>query len=736
MILLLRNKFLVLGSLLTATGAVAQTGTLELGAGFSSEDSYRFGQYSGITSRGGFTVGGFRASSEASPDSARYWQVQGSDLGLETMALSARYGERGNYSVSLDFNQVPRYRFNDGRTPFEGSGTARQTLPGNWLGAGTVAGFTTLEDSVRQVNMDTRRERYRGGFTWQLSRSWELMSEFRHETKQGNETLGAIFGSTGGNPRGAVVARPLDYQTDEFTLGLSYGASRSQYNLSYSAMLFSNQNKALRFRNPFNNAGWAAGANFSDGAVGEIALEPDNKSHQLALSGVRTLGAATRLSGSLVATRLEQDDSYLPYSSALPVSYPLPRSDLDGRVNNLTGNLSFSTRLSRQASLRLHYNYRERDNRTPRDNYQRIAGDAELQHPLVSESTRVNRIYDLERHQYSADLSYRLGGGNRLSSGLEWQQTDRSMVDVATTDELSGFLKWDFSPSSFSSGWIRFERAAREASTYDSTVPFVSGHNPDYVATLVGNELFENDPLLRRYHLTDRDRDVVSGSLNFFPGEVVGVSILGKLVADDYPGTAVGISKSRNGNFAADLSISPGSNWTGSLYYNFDRFDNTNRGYTRLGSPFNTPFFPASARNPDLNWTVTTRDRVHTLGGGIDWELLQGRLQLSLDAAYTDANTQTSPASANAPLPVPGATADDALPDVTTRITSLTAQADYTLQPGRSLSVRYYHENFDSADWALDGIRIDSVANVLMLGTQSFNYSGDLLIISLMIDLN
>jgi len=714
----------------------AQINTIELGAGYSSEDSYRFGQYSGITSSGGFGVGGITLQSPDDAESSTYWRVNARDVGLETARLAASYGERGSHSLYLNFDQLPRYRYNDGKTPFSGSGTANQTLPSNWTGADSSFGFTILSDSLKQVNLDTRRERYIGGFEWQLDQAWQLIGEFRHETKQGNETLGAIFGIDGGNPRGSLVARPIDYQTDEIMVGISYANQTTQYNFSYSAMLFSNDDKALRFDNPFNNEDWATGANFDDGAIGQVGLEPDNTSYQLAFSGAHSLGRSTRLSGSLISTRLEQDDSYLPYSSVFSSDYPLPRADLDGRVDSLVGTLNFSTRLGRQTTLRLRYNYRERDNRSPQDNYQRIPGDSEPQHPLISETTRVNRIYDLERSRYSADLTYRLGGHNRLSGGIEFEETDRSMVDVATTDETTGYLKLDFSPATTSRGWLKLTRSERDASTYDSTVPFVTGHNPDYVATLVGNQLFENDPFLRRYHLSDRDRDEVSGSLNFYPSDLVGISLLGKYSLNDYPNALVGISESENRNFAADLSYNPSSDWTASVYYNYDQFDNQNRGYTRLGFPFNTPFFPQSARNPDLNWVVKTRDRVHSYGGGVDWEMMRGRLKMSLDASYTDAETATDPGSGNAFLPIPGVTADDPFPDITTGIVSYSLRGDYQLRPGRELSVRYYFEDYDSTDWALDGIRADSVANMLLLSNQSFNYSGSLVIVSLLIDLN
>jgi MtrB/PioB family decaheme-associated outer membrane protein len=708
-------------------------GTIQLGAGYSSEDSYRFGQYSGITSSGGFGVGGFSLQNTQNPEKSTYWSARAGDLGLETGNLSARYGDRGNYSLSLNFDQLPRYRFNDGATPFNGSGTVSQTLPGNWQGSERSSDFAVLSDSLKQVNIDTRRERYTGGFEWQLDRAWQLMGEFRHETKQGNETLGAIFGETGGNPRGSLVARPVDYQIDEVTLGISYANQTTQYNLSYGAMLFSNDDKALRFANPFNNEDWATGAGFDDGAIGKIGLEPDNKSYRLAFSGAHSLGGSTRLSGSVVSTTLEQDDSYLDYSSVFLADYPLPATDLDGKVDSLVGALSLSSRLGRKTSLRLRYNYRERENRSPQNSYQRIPGDAVPQEPLLSERTRINRIYDLQRSRYSADLTYRLGGRNRLSGGLELEETDRSMVDVATTDETTGYLKLDVAPTITTSGFIKLTRSSRDASTYDSTVPFVAGHNPDYVATLVGDEIFENDPFLRRYHLTDRERDEISGSVNFYPSDVVGLSLLAKTSRNDYPDAQLGITESEDTNFAADLSVSPAADWTLSLYYNYDQFENRNSGYQRRGGE---PFYPQSVRDPQRNWTVTTKDRVHGLGTGIDWELLQGRLNLAMDASYTDAETQTRPFSADPAPSIPGSRADLPFPDVRTDILSFSLRGDYQLRPGRELSVRYYYEEYRSDDWAIDDVRVDSVPNMLLLGTQSFNYSAHLVVVSVLIDLD
>jgi MtrB/PioB family decaheme-associated outer membrane protein len=453
----------------------AQTSTIEIGALYNSEDSYQFGQYSGLTQSGAFAVGGFSLQSQTDTTNNRYWRVSGKNLGLETGSLSAAYGHWGNFSVSFDFDQLPHYQFNDGRTPFNGSSSPNQTLPSNWVGADSTSGFTALSSNLKQVNIDKNRERFSAGFEWQLNQSWQLMSEYRHETKQGNKPLGAIFGITGGNPRGSIVARPIDYQTDDVTISLGYANQKSQYTLSYNAMHFSNNDKALRFDNPFNNSQWSPGANFSDGAIGQIALEPDTTSSQLSLSGAQSFGNSSRLSASIISTRLEQDDSYLPYSSVFSPTTQLPRTDLDGRVDSLVANLNFSTRLTRQSTLRLRYNFRERDNKTPQEIYLRIPGDAETQGGLLSSQARINRTYDLDRDTFSADVNYRFSASTRLNFGYEYQETDRSMLDVATTEENTGFIKLNFSPTAVSSGSIKFTRSERDASRYDSTVPFIAG---------------------------------------------------------------------------------------------------------------------------------------------------------------------------------------------------------------------------------------------------------------------
>ena len=410
-----------------ALPAMAQTtpatkGNVAIGFVYNTEDSFRFGQYSGLVNEGTKLVGSLDFEGNSTAPAPRYWSLAARAIGLETGNLRATYALPGGFSSYFTFEQFPHYRFDDGNTVFLGSGTAFQTLPANWSAAGTTSGFSALNSSRKPFSIHKERERISTGFDWQFDQKWQLSTEYRHETKDGNETRGAIFGSTGGNPRGAILARPIEFQTDDMRVALAYANMQSQITLSYNAILFSNKQSDLLWQNPFNNTAWAAGSNFSNGAVGQLALEPDNRSSQFTISGGHSFDSGTRLSGSVATSTLRQDDSFLPYSNVQQQRVPLPRTDLGGKVENLVANLNFSTRLHPRSNLRLRYDYRDRDNKTPQAIYLRIAGDSVEQGTLLSDSARINRTYDLQSSSISADIDYRFTGKTKVSAGYEYEE--------------------------------------------------------------------------------------------------------------------------------------------------------------------------------------------------------------------------------------------------------------------------------------------------------------------------
>lgn len=719
---------LVTLNLLALNGAViAQVNQLEIGVGYNSEDRFRPGQFSGQPESGGFVLGGFRLQSPLEGASPGHWQIEGRNLGLDTASLSAAYGSWGKYSFGLQYDQIPQAEADRAYTPFLGSGGSNQTLPATWVGASSTSGLTQLGESLRAVTIDKRRERLTGTAKWQFSDAWQLSADYRHEIKQGTDSYGAVMGSTGGNPRAALLRRPIDFETDELSLGIDQSAGASQYGVAFTVLRFQNQTTRLRWENPFNNSQWIAGAGYDSGAVGQLALEPDNTSRQWNLYAGHSFTGGTRVTASVQQATLEQDEQFLPYSSVVNAAVPLPRESLRGRIETLNANLALSTRLSQRSSLHARYQYRDRDNQTRQAIYQRVAGDVAAQSGLISDGARVNRIYDLVTERWTVDTDYRFSGSVRATLGFEALGKDYSMLDAEATDEQTGFIKLNFSPFSLSQAWVKFSHATRDSQDYNGSRPLLTGHNPDFIATLVGDELLANDPYLRRYHIADRDRDELSGNLALYPSASVGVNLLARLSTNDYPDSLVGVQESDNRSIAVDLTYAPAPAWSANLYYSFENYKNRQDGYARSGGGNPTAFYPLSVRDASRNWQVDSEDRVHTLGGGADWQLLGERLKLSLDASYSDALTESDPGSPGLSwLP---------LADVTTQVGNLSLKGTYQLAPGRELRLGYYFEDYDSEDFALDQVMVDTLSNVLLLGNPSPNYQGSWLELSLVIRL-
>src|SRR6202049_5339835 len=77
------------------------TNQVEVGAGYVSQDSFKFGQYNGLFNKGFYGLFNFdvRSPDAYDSDSAVRWRVIGTDLGLDARKLRAEAGRRGKFCV-------------------------------------------------------------------------------------------------------------------------------------------------------------------------------------------------------------------------------------------------------------------------------------------------------------------------------------------------------------------------------------------------------------------------------------------------------------------------------------------------------------------------------------------------------------------------------------------------------------------------------------------------------------
>jgi hypothetical protein len=142
------------------------TSKIEIGVRYSSEDSFKFGEFSGLEDEGAYAIGNIeiRKNSVIGDNDNRYWEMTGSNLGLDSRTVFAEYSQDGLFDVYFEYDQIPRNQLRDAQTPFNGAGSTDQTLPVGWVPASSTSGMTTLIPSLKNIDIETERQRYGGGF--------------------------------------------------------------------------------------------------------------------------------------------------------------------------------------------------------------------------------------------------------------------------------------------------------------------------------------------------------------------------------------------------------------------------------------------------------------------------------------------------------------------------------------------------------------------------------------------
>jgi hypothetical protein len=512
--------------------------SIELGIQYSTEDSFKFGEFTGMVDEGPYAIGNLFIHKRMPLEggNTQYWDLVGTNLGLDSRSVLARYGVGGKYELFLDYDQKPHFNFEDAQSPFIGAGTAHQTLPATWDGTdngfagscqGTDTGTTinkTCElntatfhvlDFMKTYEVETQRYKLGGGFSLIPAQGWTLKADYHHEIKDGTETQGIVVASR--NPT-FIAITPIDYDTDEFDLRIARAGDKGQFELNYHLSLFNNDHQGLLYEDPFRlTAGatrTAIAINSPFGTPGQMGLPPDNMAQAFSFMGGYNLGQTTRATANLSYQRMTQDQTFLPYTVNPNVSgprgftcsgggaynpvtgcpagqtkvadplvplVPLPRNSLDGVINNYFANLTLTGRPVPKLNLTGRYTFDLRDSDTPTDTYQTVRTDSVDQGFIDSDTARVNRDYRREMHKATLDAQYRLMPHATLDAGYQFEYVNRNLTERENTYEHTGKVRLMGSPTDTTNAWIRYLHAEKDGSTYDNRVAFLTGFSPEHV---------------------------------------------------------------------------------------------------------------------------------------------------------------------------------------------------------------------------------------------------------------
>jgi MtrB/PioB family decaheme-associated outer membrane protein len=695
------------------------------GIGHVDSGNAKFGDYRGLGDSGAHAIVNIDYTRRLTDD-AHWVEVVGRNLGLDTRSLRVEGGQQGNFKLRFEYDELPKLWTDSYQTPFVNPGSTALALPAGWVPGASTKAMPGLATSMRSYDIESTRKTLGLGLTKRLPAGWEVVFDYKRERKEGDRLIGGVIGSTGGNPRAAVLPEPIDYTTDQFEAIARYVTPKLQFQVGYYASIFRNENSALRWQNPYTNAHLTANTGYGQtGQWAQLSLPPDNQFHQINASGAWQFSKDTRLTGAFSLGRMLQDDNFLPYTSNpnILINTAMPRNSLDGRIDTTHASLKFTSKLAPKLHLNASYRYDDRDNKTARSLWHMVSGDSAVQPAFmaVDKNVRYNLPFSSTKQQVAAELDWRLAASTRLKFGYEYDWVKKTYEPIDKETEHTAKVGVTQRFGDMASGGVTYSYSDRDTSTYDASVPFRAGFPNDW--TGAGLWGVDNIPTQKRFFLAPRKRDKIQAYANVSPMERLDLQFGVDYKNDDYHKSYHGLREA--GGWAAhfDANLAATDDLSTHFFASWEDYGSKQRSSQFSSASFLAPDY----LNPAKDYSYDIDDRTITLGLGFRLKPSE-RYEFGGDVSYAysrgEIKTKTGAALPVAQQAVP-------LPDITSRMGRLELFGKYWLQRDLSVNVKYIYERYRSKDFALDGVLVSSANNLIGTNQLSPDYKAQLIGVTL-----
>ena len=708
---------------------------VEIGVGHVDNGSYKFGDYGrGMQRSGAFLIGNARTSMRGD-NNANYLDLVARNLGLDSRSVMIKGGEQGNYGLSFEYDELMKLHSDSYQSPYNGLGSAVLTQPAGVTDGATTAAIAGLAASMKRFNVETKRKATGLGVTKQLTGGWDVAANYKREEKDGTKLTGIpIQVGTGGSRGTALAPEPINYSTDLFDAIARYADEKLQAQVSYHASLFSNDNRSLTWDNLFTGTG---------NTTARHGQMPDNQFHQLGASGGYALSKETRLSGNLSFGRMTQNEAFLPYSTGGTMPATL---SLNGKIETTHADIKLNSKLTHDLHLTAGYKYDDRDNKTPVNTYAYITADRDAG-GVGASNTRTNTPLSKTQQMLYADIDYHLSEATKLKLGYDYDKITHTFepTDGDTEHTVKAEIKHSFSDTA--SGGLAYAHSDRNASAYNGAAPLMATYTSAYLASLCvapntfvlngavvtctgtasatsqATTPFLDTPSLRKFFLTDRNRDKLRAYANFAPSEKLDLQLGGSYYKERYPDAEAGFGLAKatgwSANFDANWAATEAVN--GLFFATFEDYSTDQNGHNGASSTVVPVITTLDRQNntvafDPLTGTTTRTDRSLTLGMGFK---VKQSDSFDWGANFTHANTIGSTSFRNI-----GARLTTILPvpDAVSRLNRLELFGKYKVQKDLTLNVKYAYEDYNSTDWAWDGQGFTSSTTFIGSGQTSPDY--------------
>jgi len=318
-----------------------------------------------------------------------------------------------------------------------------------------------------------------------------------------------------------------------------------------------------------------------------------------------------------------------------------------------------------------------RDNRTGRDEYPAVSTDM-----FLDPVPRINVPFGFIQDRFKLNGDYRDPGNWVGSAGIDQDNRQRTYQEVVRTYETTIWGRAVVRPTDTLGLTFKLAHGDRSNSGYG-------------VATWVNPP---ENPLLRKFYLADRLRDIGTVRADFTVNEIVNIGLGADVAKDNYHHSAIGLTDARTASLVGDVSVALSEKTQLHFFAQGERIKSHQVGSQVFAQP---------------DWSGDTNDDFYVGGIGIKHLALGDKLELAGDFTMSRSHSDVTVNAGAAAPPFPTAT---------TSLDSLRLKATYRLKDNLSLVGSYWYENYDSQDWHFDGVQPATVPNLLAFGEQPPHY--------------
>ncbi len=668
------------------------------------------------------------------------------------------YGRSGRYELSLDYSGIP-HRYAPGVFLWSGLGNSRLQLPdvvqgqlqANEQTAAERSGTTpvtsstdpnvdtTGEDAIQQgivrdlysaadrVSFAQQRRRAGAGLAYELTRDAQAWVRVSNENRSGTRVISAGSyerwnvgsGLTHTQDRfvtqGAELAEPLDYRTFAATAGVGVQKRGWLTDVEYTFTQFRNFDDALRWDNPFRIANATGPGGFDRGrfAIGQIVLPPNSLSHDVTASGGLDLPMRGRLALSLSYGRINQDESFEPYTQNTAITatnvpgapsaatLARPVSHLDGDVRTLAANASATVRPLEPVALGARYRFYRYDAKSRQVVFPGYAAFGESLWRVVKNDRDApvkNEVFDYTRQE--AELSADVHLTRMLSVSVEgdWEGWTFEHLRLDGMNEYGVGAGFTVKPARVASLTVSYRYADR---SIDGYLKGRTLENPEATGLI-------------NYNWSERTRHQAQARVQLLPTELVTFGVMGRFRDEDYGGETEGgtvVDQFRFGRTAvravmgaADVTLTPGERVSFNAGYSREYRKEEMANAAKDDGVKSTAFFGfADDYSPVNYWDSDIMETIDSVTLGTGMQLVPERLLLDLGYVLSLSSMEIDTGNPNgvSATTLANAVAQD-WPKIRNRLHELVADVAFPFTPNVRAGARYLFSWYDLEDFAWD----------------------------------